>query len=58
MTTILSRERLWHPLTATAGIAVVAVSGIVLHSADLAAGVLLCWMVIGAASGFATSGST
>ncbi len=69
MTVSPPRRLLWHPLTATALVAAVAVGGAAAHvaarylsaappAAQVAVAAALCWLAAGAIAGFATSGST
>ncbi len=59
MTVSPPRRLLWHPLTATALVAAVAVSGAAVHLTALNPfAAVLCWLAAGAIAGFATSGST
>ncbi len=59
MTVSPPQRLLWHPLTATALVAAVAVGGAALHlAARNPSAAVLCWAAAGAIAGFATSGST
>lgn len=58
MSVTTPRRMLWHPLAATALIGAVAAIGLSLHVAAIAVGTIVCWLAVGGAAGFATSGST